>query len=188
MAISVNPDVVIRTRNPENIIEEMEQIATLYGVSAFRFVDDLFLASLPFMNRSLPLFKAHGIGEKYVWDATGRIDAIKSASSELLALMEEAGCREVSLGIESGNERVLRYIGKRITPEMTLSAVEAVLKRGINIKGYFILGFPTESLHEVQDTIRHIRQLWEISDRNPGTFRCSVFEFRPYPGTPEWTG
>lgn len=185
-AVSANPDVSIRTRNPENIVAEMEQIAKQYGVTAFRFVDDLFLASPPFMKKCLPLFKKHGIAEKFVWDATGRINVLSRASDELLNFMKEAGCREVALGIESGNERLLKYMGKRITPEMTSKAVEALTRRGINVKGYFILGFPTETLSEIKETIQHIRHLWEISDKNPGNFRCSAFEFRPYPGTPEW--
>ena len=185
-AISANPDVTIRTRNPENIIEEMEQIASRYNANAFRFVDDLFLASPSFMKKCLPIFKANGIGQKYIWDATGRVNVLSRASDKLLDLMKEAGCREIALGIESGNERVLNYMGKRIAPEMTLHTVDVLTKRGINIKGYFILGFPTETLSEIQDTVNHIFQLWEISDKNPGTFRCSAFEFRPYPGTPEW--
>jgi anaerobic magnesium-protoporphyrin IX monomethyl ester cyclase len=81
---------------------------------------------------------------------------------------------------------MLNYIDKQVTPEMTLKAVKAITEKGINVKGYFILGFPTETLSELQDTVRQIHRLWEISDNNPGTFRCSAFEFRPYPGTPEW--
>ncbi len=34
--------------------------------------------------------------------------------------------------------------------------------------------------------MRHVRELWDITDPRPGRFRASVFEFRPYPGTPEW--
>ncbi|QHY96162.1 hypothetical protein SSPS47_13660 [Streptomyces sp. S4.7] len=34
--------------------------------------------------------------------------------------------------------------------------------------------------------MRHIRNLWSIADANPGDVRASVFEFRPYPGTPVW--
>ena len=55
-AKSVNPDVSIRTRNPDNILEEMEQLADHEKVSAFRFVDDLFLAQTSFMKRCLPRF------------------------------------------------------------------------------------------------------------------------------------
>lgn len=65
-------------------------------------------------------------------------------------------------------------------------AVQVLTSRGSNVKGYFILDFPTETCAEVEETLHLIRDLWSIADAQPGTFRCSAFEFRPYPGTPEW--
>jgi radical SAM superfamily enzyme YgiQ (UPF0313 family) len=185
-AKSANPDVSIRTREPGNLVEEMEELARDRRVSAFRFVDDLFLASVPFMKRCLPYFKAHAIGDRFVWDATGRINVLSQASTEMLDMLVDAGCREVALGIESGSERLLSYMGKRITPAMTVRAIRALTDRGINVKGYFILGFPTETSEELEATVAHIRELWEMTDTSGGRFRCSAFEFRPYPGTPEW--
>ena len=185
-AISANPDVSIRTRDPLGIIEEMEVLAKKDNVSVFRFVDDLFLASPHFMKKCLNAFKEFNIGQRFRWDATGRINILSKAPDTLLDLMKQTGCREVALGIESGSERLLRYMGKHITPQMTKKAVQALTSRGINIKGYFILGFPTETQAELEETLQLIYELWDIADANPGTFRCSAFEFRPYPGTPEW--
>ena len=185
-AISANADISIRTRDPRNIVEEMEEVFQRYGVTAFRFVDDLFLASPSFMKRCLHLFVTHGIGNKFVWDATGRINILSRVPDSLLDLMKEAGCREIALGIESGSERMLGYIDKRIAPDMIRTAVRRVTSHGIHIKGYFILGFPTETQADINATENIIYDLWNISDQEPGTFRCSVFEFRPYPGTPEW--
>ncbi|GAB2964154.1 hypothetical protein GCM10027280_61350 [Micromonospora polyrhachis] len=45
-----------------------------------------------------------------------------------------------------------------------------------------ILGLPTETREELDMTVRHVHELWDIADANPGSFRVSVFEFRPYPG------
>ncbi|HEY6422138.1 MAG TPA: radical SAM protein, partial [Pseudonocardiaceae bacterium] len=100
--------------------------------------------------------------------------------------LQRNGCREVALGIESGSERLLEYMGKRIAPEMTRSVVRRLTERGISVKGYFILGFPTETCEELDATVRLVYDLWDITERQPGRFRASVFEFRPYPGTPEW--
>lgn len=190
-AISANPDVQIRTRQPQNILDEMEILASSADVSAFRFVDDLFLASRPFMKKCLQLFKDAHVGERFVWDATGRINVLHMSlrtNDGLLDLIADSGCREVALGIESGSERMLSYIDKRLTPQMTEEVVDALNKRGVKVKGYFILGFPTETQAEMQATVDHVHRLWEIADRNGdgSGFRASAFEFRPYPGTPEW--
>jgi radical SAM superfamily enzyme YgiQ (UPF0313 family) len=184
-AVSANPDITIRTRRPENIIEEMSALSA-QGVTAFRFVDDLFLGYERFIRRCMGAFTEARIGDHYVWDATGRINVLYRVDDGLLDVMAANGCREVALGIESGSERLLGYMGKRITPEMTRNVIRRLTERGINVKGYFILGFPTETREELDATVQHVRELWQISDGQPGRFRASIFEFRPYPGTPEW--
>jgi anaerobic magnesium-protoporphyrin IX monomethyl ester cyclase len=185
-AKSANPDITIRTRAPENILSEMRQLNAEYGVTSFRFVDDLFLAQPNFIKRCLPAFIEEKVSEKWVWDATGRINVLANANSSLLSLIKDAGCREIALGIESGSARMLEYIDKHITPEMTLKAVKELTARGINVKGYFILGFPTETQEDFDATVNLVMTLWDETCNAPGRFRCSVFEFRPYPGTPEW--
>jgi anaerobic magnesium-protoporphyrin IX monomethyl ester cyclase len=185
-AVSANPDIRIRMRDPENILAELSELRSRFGVSAIRFVDDLFLANPRFMSRCLEAFVAAGICEQFVWDATGRINILTKVDDDMLELMRRSGCREVALGIESGSERVLKYIDKRITPDMTRRVVRRLTEHGIKVKGYAILGFPTESLEEMRATERHLHDLWETADDAAGDFRASVFEFRPYPGTPEW--
>lgn len=184
-AVSANPDVTIRVRDPRNIVEEMRQLRTI-GVRAFRFVDDLFLGARRVIEKMMEAFMAERVGEWARWDATGRINVLYRASDATLELLAENGLREVALGIESGSARVLDYIDKRITPEMAVEVVRRLGKRGIGVKGYFILGFPGETQEEIDATERLVHRLWEVTDRLPGRFRASVFEFRPYPGTPEW--
>jgi len=185
-AVSANPEITIRTRTPENLITEMRELDARYGVSAFRFVDDLSLGYERFIKRCMTAFTEARIGDRYVWDATGRINILHRMDDEMLNVLQRNGCREVALGIESGSERLLKYMGKRITPEMTRSVVRRLTERGISVKGYFILGFPTETREELDVTVRQVYDLWTIAEAQPGRFRASVFEFRPYPGTPEW--
>jgi hypothetical protein len=54
------------------------------------------------------------------------------------------------------------------------------------VKGYFILGLPSETSAEHNATLAFIKSLWESTAGMPGRFRCSAFEYRPYPGTPDW--
>ncbi len=183
-AASMNPEVTIRTRTPENIIDEMHQLNRCYGCTAFRAVDDLFLGARRIIHPAMNAFTAARIGDRYVWDATGRINVLDREDDIMLDTLRANGLREVALGIESGAPRILRAMDKRITPDMTRTVTRRLLERGINVKGYFILGYPGETRGEALDTIQHIRDLWGLSDRLPGTFRASVFTFRPYPGSP----
>lgn len=185
-AASANPDVEIRTRMPESLVAEMRVLSQFAGVGAFRFVDDLFLASPSFIRACMAEFIREDVGHWCQWDATGRINVLSRAADQLLDLLRPAGCREVALGVESGSSRLLEYMQKKITPEMTETAVRRLTERGISVKGYFILGYPTESATELRATLDHIERLWQIADGNEGSFRASAFEFRPYPGTLEW--
>ncbi|MEV6299854.1 radical SAM protein [Actinoplanes sp. NPDC051861] len=186
-AVSANPDVTIRVRTPDNILREMYELREQHGVTAFRFVDDLFLGVQRVINQMSDAFATAGVGSWAAWDATGRINVLDRTSDEGLDQLVANGLREVALGIESGSERILAHIDKRIHPDMIRNVVERLTRHGINVKGYFILGFPTETADELKATVRLVHDLWEITDRQPGRFRASVFEFRPYPGTPEWT-
>ncbi|MFD5781718.1 B12-binding domain-containing radical SAM protein [Streptomyces sp. NPDC126933] len=185
-AVSANPDVKIRVRDPEDIIGELDMLHGEYGVTAFRFVDDLFLGASRVIKTQMAAFTQHDIGERYVWDATGRINVLDRLDNTELELLVDNGLREVALGIESGSDRILSAMDKRIDAEMTERVARRLVEHGIGVKGYFILGFPGETHEDIQATVRHIRNLWSIADSNPGDVRASVFEFRPYPGTPVW--
>lgn len=184
-AVSANPDVTIRTRDPHDILGEMDQLGAA-GVTAFRFVDDLFLGAKRVIEIMMDAFTVERVGEWAVWDATGRINVLHRISDAALDVLAANGLREVALGIESGSARMLELIDKRIEPGMTHSVVRRLTERGIHVKGYFIVGLPTETAAEIDTTARLVRDLWQLTDPLPGRFRASVFEYRPYPGTPDW--
>lgn len=184
-AVSANPDITIRTRHADNIAAEMDQLRA-DGVTAFRFVDDLFLGARRVIDDMMTAFTAERVGDWAVWDATGRINVLHRATDATLDTLAANGLREVALGVESGSERMLARIDKRIDPAMTRHVVRRMTQRGINVKGYFILGLPTETREEIDTTVRLVHDLWELTDAMPGRFRASAFEYRPYPGTPDW--
>jgi anaerobic magnesium-protoporphyrin IX monomethyl ester cyclase len=183
-AVSANPDITIRMRKPSGLLEEINQLKSRFGVQRIRFVDDLFLANARVMRETLDVFVRDRINVS--WDATGRINVLAHADNQMLDLMKTSGCREVALGIESGSDRLLSHVDKKISVAQIIAAVTRLCTAGINVKGYFIFGMPTETIVEHQQTVALIRRLWESTEGLPGRFRCSAFEYRPYPGTPDW--
>lgn len=184
-AVSANPDVTIRVRAAAGIVAEMEALRA-HGVTAFRFVDDLFLGARRVIETMATGFAAERVGDWAVWDATGRINVLDRIDDVLLDELAANGLREVALGVESGSQRILDQVDKRITPEMTERVIDRLVMRGINVKGYFIVGFPTETVEEIDQTAALINRLWDRTANKAGTFRASMFEYRPYPGTPDW--
>ncbi|MFC9534447.1 B12-binding domain-containing radical SAM protein [Streptomyces sp. NPDC056975] len=98
-AWSANPDVKIRVRSPENIIGELDQLHDEYGVTAFRFVDDLFLGVRDVIHAHMKAFADNKIGDRYVWDATGRINVLDRLSdSDLDVSLSATVCARLPSG------------------------------------------------------------------------------------------
>jgi radical SAM superfamily enzyme YgiQ (UPF0313 family) len=133
-AVSANPDITIRTRDPYNILTEMYRLRDA-GVTAFRFVDDLFLGARRVIEHMMSAFTAERVGDWVAWDAPGRINVLHRASDPTLDTLAHNGLREVALGIESGSERMLRLIDKRIDPSMTRAVVRRLTERGDQRQG-----------------------------------------------------
>ena len=67
--------------------------------------------------------------------------------------MAQAGCYGVQLGFESGSERVLKAIGKGITPQQIDRATSICIDSGLLPMGNFILGFPEDTNESIRETI-----------------------------------
>jgi anaerobic magnesium-protoporphyrin IX monomethyl ester cyclase len=134
-AVSANPDITIRTREPAKHHSGDARAGAPLRRDAFRFVDDLFPGYERFIRQCMNAFTTARIGYRYVRDATGRINILHRMGDDMLELLRDNGCREIALGIESGSARLLSNMGKRITPEMARSVVQRLTHHGISVKG-----------------------------------------------------
>jgi hypothetical protein len=136
------------------------------------------------IDQMMAAFADARVGQWAAWDATGRINVLHRATDATLDVLVRNGLREVALGIESGSERMLTQIDKHISPEMTRSVVRRLTERGINVKGYFILGFPTETRDEIDATVALAHDLWDATDALPGRFPGLSVRVPTLPGHP----
>jgi len=92
--------------------------------------------------------------------------------------MRNAGCDIISLGLESGNNEVLKKMEKFMTTDIQKKGVEMCHKAGIKVKGFFIIGLPGETWETAIDTIEFARSLnLEYAD---------AYILTPFPATPLW--
>lgn len=101
-----------------------------------------------------------------------RVDTL---DEELLRLMKKSGLYLISLGIESGSERILRTIKKNTTVKMIREKMAMINRFGIDAAGFSIIGFPNETTQEIRATIQLSLEL--------GLTRANYFTFLPFPGT-----
>ena len=138
----------VRKRSAENIIEEIKECVDKYGITNFLFWSDIFnIDKVWVMDLCQKIIDS---GLKITWSANTRAD---TADEEMAQKMYEAGCRLVSIGVESGSQEMLDKIGKRITLDDVRLTVKIFKKAGIRIYNYFVIGLPWEDEDTVEDTI-----------------------------------
>jgi anaerobic magnesium-protoporphyrin IX monomethyl ester cyclase len=135
-----------RRRPLEAVFEEIEQIRAL-GYDSLWIADDNFTLDLAYLKA----FCTRMVGKKIHWSCLSRVTGI---SAELAAMMKEAGCKRVYLGLETGSETTLRLMKKQATLEQGIEAVKTFHRAGIQVAAFFIVGYPGETLDSIEATFR----------------------------------
>lgn len=156
-------------RNHRSVVEEIVRLRLRYGIDIFYFYDDNVL-SWPELGDFCKEMSNTGIR----WTAQGIINDLEL---DVIPLLSSAGCYRLSFGLESGSFAMQKYIGKVIKPNVAQTIAE-LLQYGISSRAFFIVGFPNETIRQVADTAKYIRDL-----RASGLSDLAVFPARPYPGT-----
>jgi anaerobic magnesium-protoporphyrin IX monomethyl ester cyclase len=161
----------IRTRKPVRVVAELKECVEKFGIRSFNFTDEFFTAD---KNRVLEICRL--ICEQKLnvaWICSARAQHL---DRETLEAMREAGCREISYGIESGNQDILKRIDKSLDLDEAIRVVELTKKVGIMTHASYILGYIGETEDTIKDTIRFAMKL--------NTEIAAFFIASPLPGTP----
>ncbi len=166
----------LRKRSIPLVIEEIKLLYYQHGIREFHMVDDNFTLDMNyaklFMEELLKLpFKASWATPNGV-----RLDRL---DKELLTMMKRAGFYSISVGIESGSDRILKKMKKgNLTGKIRRNLEMVKEVKGIDITGFFILGFPGETREDIEMTLKFSRE--QPIDR--ATFHAYI----PLPGTESW--
>jgi radical SAM superfamily enzyme YgiQ (UPF0313 family) len=160
----------VRKRSPASAVADLAH----YAESGFRqvyFVDNTFNLPSAYAKELCREILERGLEIR--WRCIlypGKVD------EELAGLMAEAGCGEVSLGFESGCDRILRNMNKRFDREGIRRTAEILARRGIRQLGFLLLGGPGETRESVLESLA-------FADSHPltqGKITCGI---RIYPAT-----
>jgi radical SAM superfamily enzyme YgiQ (UPF0313 family) len=138
----------VRSRPVECVIEELKMIQDVYPGKAVEFTDDNLFTTAARTRQLAEAIIRNGLDFK--WCAFVRTDAVTEANVEMLA---QAGCFQCALGIESGDNGILKNMNKGTTRERNLKAVKLLNKHFINTVSTVIIGFPAETTESVANTI-----------------------------------
>lgn len=161
-----------RSRRAESIYEEMRRGAVSRGVEEFFCNDSLINGNLKELSRLADMIIAGG-GFKARWGGYARVH--KNMSLDLLKRMNRAGCTYLSFGIESGSEKVLADMNKRISLSDAVDNLKNSREAGIETHVNWIVGFPTEGWADFFLSLLFIvRNRKIISHFNPGQVPCGI--------------
>ncbi len=181
----------IRVRKPECVVDEMEWVISICPEvvrgGEFFFEDDTFTLHRP---------TALGICEeilrrnlKVTFSVNARVD---TADLEMMKLLRRAGCRELLVGFESGDQTVLANIQKRSTVEQARDFMDRAHKVGIDVHGCFVMGLPGETKESMVKTIEFGNSLglhtiqYSAAVPFPGTRYFQYAEEKGYLNTKDW--
>jgi len=145
---------VWRPRSVENVMAELEYLQS-EGYEQFLFADDNFTLDAKRVSKLCRSIKKAGMDIE--WFCDSRVDHV---SYDMFREMVNGGCKCLFFGIESGNQRILDYYKKGITPEQSEKAVRKARKAGTDIiVGSFIVGAPDETQSEIVNTLQFANKL-----------------------------
>lgn len=159
----------VRFRSADNVLAEMEYVRDKYGTTYFQFHDDTFTVNKQRAHQICDMIRSRGGIE---WKCTTRTDCIDKALAEK---MHASGCIEVSVGVESGSDRILESIEKGETKDDITKGCKILNTAGIPFVAFIMIGFPTETEDEAWETLNVAKSLGADS-------LCGSI-VTPYPGT-----
>ncbi len=172
-----------RCLSPENTVIHIKQFMDELlkrGLQCdhFWFPDDNFFVNQNRVRKIMDLLIDQGIDIK--WSAYCHLRYLSNWDDNFLKYLKSAGLTQIYCGVESGSERILEYIKKRIALDHVYQINGRLRDLNIPVKYSFMGGVPTETFEDLCKTIELMAKL--IKD-NPNAETTRISIFCPYPGT-----
>lgn len=161
---------VARWRSPENVIAEIKSLIEQFGIRSFIFMDDTFTVNRKWLEHFLESLEKEKLLIYY--KINGRINNMTPA---LLKRMKNTGLRAITFGIESGDEGILKRIGKDLKLDEARKVCQWADEAELEVICNFMVGFPFEDILSIKKTIMFASSL-PISFLNQSLVT-------PFPGT-----
>ncbi len=173
-AAAVNTGRVLRYRSVANAINEIKMLYHKYGIREIHIEDDNFTLKKTYVLDFCRAVIETGLDVVFALPNGVRLDTL---DEEMLTLMERAGFYSLAVGVESGSDRVLELMKKKITTAQMREKIDLIKRcTDIQVTGFFLLGHPGETEAEVLQSLEFSRSL--------KLDKASFMVVMPLPGTP----
>ncbi|MFT7250609.1 MAG: anaerobic magnesium-protoporphyrin IX monomethyl ester cyclase [Flavobacterium sp.] len=152
-----------RRRPAEQVAAEMKMLKENYNPDVIWFVDDVFTVS----HKWLLGFREEVLKQ----DAIIPFECITRAerlNDEILALLKEIGCFRIWIGAESGSQKVIDLMDRRVDVNVVKEAIQKTNQLGIETGTFIMLGYPGETEEDILETINYLK------DANPTHYTITI--------------
>ena len=141
-----------RRRSPEKVVEELEWIQKTYQPDTLWFVDDVFTVSHKWLAAFNEALKAKNL--KISYECITRADRM---NEDVIKLMKESGCFRVWIGAESGSQKIVDLMDRRVEVEEVREMIRLSRQHGIEAGTFIMIGYPGETEADIEETIHHLK-------------------------------
>ncbi|MBN4077998.1 cobalamin-dependent protein [Nitrospina gracilis] len=159
------------------IMKRIDHLIQSYDLGFVDFGDENFGSDKKWLKDFLQEIKHRDI----LWRVAGM--RVNTLTADCIAQMKDAGCVDITCGMESGSQKMLDIMEKKTTTEQNMNAVKYLVEKEINTTVQLVIGMPGESPETIEETCQFVRYFIEQSPKvNP--MRLSINFAQALPGTP----
>jgi anaerobic magnesium-protoporphyrin IX monomethyl ester cyclase len=165
-------------RTPEDVVDELRSYVERYRVSNVNFCDLTVVIRREWTIAFCQLMIRENVGVTWQLPSGTRSEAL---DAEVLELMYDAGCRNITYAPESGSERMLNVIKKKVKLPKMLESLRAAERQGLRTRVSVIIGHPEERRVDTWQSLKLLMKTAWV-----GCHDASVMIFSPYPGSEDF--
>ncbi|MBF0380932.1 MAG: tetratricopeptide repeat protein [Magnetococcales bacterium] len=163
----------LKMNSAEHVLQQLDNIVNKNQIKSLAIKDDTFTAIRKRTIQICQQIVKRGIN--FIWSCDTRVNSL---DEEVLRAMRMAGCQQISVGVESGSEEILKTIKKKLIPKRVIEVTKMARKYGLQVRFYLIVGNRGENLGTFQNSVQLIH------DARPSQFFISHLTLTP--GTEEF--
>lgn len=142
-----------RRNDPDRVVAEILDLKARFQAEALWFVDDVFTVSHKWIKSLHAEFKKHDL--TIAFECISRAERL---NDEILELLKEMGCFRIWIGAESGSQRIIDKMDRRVE----LTEVQAMIQRtqafGMEAGTFLMVGYPEENHEDIRLTMEHLEK------------------------------
>lgn len=142
-----------RRRPTHLVVEEMKMLKEKYNPDAIWFVDDVFTVS----HKWLTEFHSEIIKQNAIipFECITRAERL---NDEILQLLKEIGCFRIWIGAESGSQKIIDLMDRRVDINHVKKMIQNTNAIGIETGTFVMLGYPDETIDDIDKTIQYLKE------------------------------